>query len=183
MRAQDLPRRSQVPRPISGMRAPLASTDGDSMAGTSQIPAASRAATMPHQPDRANPLRRFPPQHRERHVRRLVEQLEQRPRRTARMALALLPVAHRLDRHADAGGELGLRQAGLRADAAGVAGIDLRRPSGLNGRRQDAPIGLGGTGGIARSLPSARISTRRPSAFSRTRIIAASCRSGAEAVD
>src|SRR5947208_13113625 len=42
------------------------------------------------------------------------------------------------------------------------------------------PSASGGTGGIARSLPSARISTRRPSAFNRTRIIATSCRSGAE---
>src|SRR5258707_6478858 len=101
------------------MWARLASKDGDWMAGTSQIPAASRAATMPHQPDRANPLRRFPPQHRERDIRRLVEQFEQCPRRTARMALALLPVPHRLDRHADARGEFGLSHAGLRAHTAG----------------------------------------------------------------
>jgi hypothetical protein len=41
----------------------------------------------------------------------------------------------------DAGGEFGLGQAGLRADAAGVARIDLRRSLGLNGWRQNAPIG------------------------------------------
>src|SRR5215217_604592 len=66
-------------------------------------------------------LRRFPSQHLKCHVRRQIEQLQQRPCRAARMALALLPIAHRLDRHTDAGGELGLGQARLRAYPAGVA--------------------------------------------------------------
>ena len=144
MRAQALPRRSQVPRPISGMRAPLASTDGvlDGLHAHAACDAhALRQCRM--RPDRVNRVTlAFPPQHRKRHVRRLIQQLQQRPRRAARMALALLPVAHRLDRHADAGGEFGLSQAGLRAHPAGVAGIDLRRPLGRDGWRQDARVGL-----------------------------------------
>ena len=47
-------------------------------------------------------------------VRRLVDQLEQRARRAPRRALALLPVAHGLDRHLDALGEGGLRQPAAR---------------------------------------------------------------------
>src|ERR1043165_504304 len=85
---------------------------------------------------------RLAAEHLERPVRRLIEQLEQRPRRTAWLALALLPVAHRLDRHADAGGELGLREPGLRADAARIAGVDRRRPLRRNRRRQHALVGF-----------------------------------------
>src|SRR5262245_4150899 len=49
-------------------------------------------------------------QHRKRHLWRLVDHLEQRAGGSARRALALLPVAHGFDRHADAGRELRLRQ-------------------------------------------------------------------------
>src|SRR4051812_30848531 len=87
-------------------------------------------------------LRAFSSQNLERHVWRLVQQPEQGPRRAARVALALLPVAHRLNRHANAGGELGLGEARLRADAAGVAGVGLRRPAGLNRRPEDSRISL-----------------------------------------
>src|SRR3954447_26586022 len=122
---------------MMGMRAPLVSI-------------ACTIATMPDDADAAN----WPagtqmsdwlaPQHREGHGRRVIQQLEQCLRRTAWSALALLPIAHRLDWHPNTGGELGLRQPCLRADAAGISGIDLRWPAGLDRRRQDAVVGIGG---------------------------------------
>ena len=42
--------------------------------------------------------------HGEGHVGRAFDDAQQGARRTARLALALLPVAHGLDRHTDAGG-------------------------------------------------------------------------------
>ena len=109
---------------------------------------------------------------------------EQRAGRAARLALALLPVAHRLDRHADAGGELGLGQPGLRADAAGVAGVGLRRPLGLDRRREDRadrpPAAPAATPARCRRQGS-RPDVRRPSVAPASS--SASCRSGAEQVD
>src|SRR5262245_40197224 len=77
-------------------------------------------------------LRRLLPQDRKRHIGRLIQQFEQRAGGTARLTLALLPVAYRFDRHADAGGKLGLREASLRPYLSGVASVDLRRPSRLD---------------------------------------------------
>ena len=57
-------------------------------------------------------------QSREGRVRRAVDQLEQRARRSARITLALLPIAHGLDRHFDLLGEGGLRQPAARAHLA-----------------------------------------------------------------
>jgi hypothetical protein len=49
---------------------------------------------------------------------------KERACRTARRALALLPVAHRFNRHADLGGERYLRQPGSSTDVAGISGIN-----------------------------------------------------------
>ena len=59
-------------------------------------------------------------QDREGEIGRSVDDLEERPRRSTRGALALLPVADGLDRHFDAGGQLGLGQPGGGADATGI---------------------------------------------------------------
>src|ERR1044071_2501723 len=107
------------------MRAPLASTVGIAIVIAPVLNEATvkwrKAGLLPTRLPSvccASRSARLAAQHLERHVRRLIEQPEQRTRRPPRLPLALLPVAHRLNRHADAGGELGLRQPGLRADTA-----------------------------------------------------------------
>jgi len=57
--------------------------------------------------------------------RGLVENLEQRARRAARRALALLPIAHGLDRNADAGGKGSLGQTSPPTDVARIARVLL----------------------------------------------------------
>src|SRR5205814_6624167 len=60
-------------------------------------------------------------EHREGGVRRLFDHLKERAGGTAWRALALLPIAHRLDRHADPGGESGLGEPGASAHIARIA--------------------------------------------------------------
>ena len=73
-------------------------------------------------------------QHREGDVGRLVDHLEQRAGGAARRTLALLPVAHGLERNPDAGGELRLGELGARAHAAGIGRVGRRR-CGTRGKR------------------------------------------------
>src|SRR5688572_21270401 len=63
--------------------------------------------------------------HRESDLRRLLDQLEQRPCRAAWRAFALLPVPHGLDWYSDTGRELDLGQFGAGADATRISGITL----------------------------------------------------------
>ena len=91
---------------------------------------------------------------------RVRDHREQRARRPARHALALLPVADGLDRHAEPGGEFMLGQA--RAPAQ----IAHRRRGAASAARRRCGDGIAGASG--NSCPS-RNSTIRPSAFSRKR--------------
>src|SRR6266700_1687038 len=109
-RAQTRPRRSQVPSPTNGMRAPF------TLITCMIVPAGGLWS-----PDLLRELGRG--QHREGQIRRPVEHFEQRARGPARRALALLPIAHRLDRHPDPGGEFRLGQFGAGADPLGIGGI------------------------------------------------------------
>ena len=176
-----------VPSPMAGMRAPLASMtfmafslSADVVAGRSRSQDARRAR-RDDVTEHGKAVRRLPTrrqwasatglvpascraEHREGDLRRLVDHLEQRARRPARRALALLPVAHRLDRHADAGGKLAPGSAWC---ARARRGHRRQRRHRRHGRSPCAHGALVS----ARSLPSGRISTIRPSAFSRTRIM------------
>jgi hypothetical protein len=96
----------------------------------------------------------------------------ERRRRAARGALALLPVVHGLDQHADKGSELRLAELGARTHATRVSGripprfrvVGSRLPRKLLFVRRihshpvDAPL--------ERALPPRLIATTRPSAFS-----------------
>src|SRR5262249_43054590 len=81
--------------------------------------------------------------------RRLLDDFEERSRRATRRAFALLPVAHGLDRNADASGESGLGQASASAHIARVARILLLcigRPRSVAGSSADRlRIGRNGT--------------------------------------
>ena len=62
-------------------------------------------------------------EHREGGLGRFLDDLEQRARRPAWRALALLPIAHGLDRNADPRRKGGLGEAGAAADIAGISGV------------------------------------------------------------
>ena len=117
------------------------------------------------------------PQNREGDVRGLFDHLEQGAGWAPGRALALLPVAHRLDRNSDPGGELRLRELGARPHAARIGGI---RRCAVGRRASRAAAGrcpwladvveLPGTSALAavgQNLDD------RPSAFNLTRIIVA----------
>src|SRR5580704_15541272 len=101
MRAHVRPRISQVPRPTSGMRAPRASTTcivapatiGETLHYIEQFSGGEQPASL---------SRLFGGvENRESHLRGLVDHLEKRAGGSARRALALLPIADRLDRYPD----------------------------------------------------------------------------------
>src|SRR5437867_4418606 len=96
---QTSPRNVMVPSPTAGMRAPFASTNsiGQTLMWSLGITEHSKC-----------------------NLRRLVDDLQQGARRTARRPLALLPVAHGLDRHPDAGGKFGLREFGAGTNASSI---------------------------------------------------------------
>ena len=78
-------------------------------------------------------------------IRRPVDQLEQRAGGTARIALALLPVAHGLDRHLDLFGEGRLRQPAARphlAHEGGRVGVIERLLAAVGKDFDDPPVGL-----------------------------------------
>src|SRR5205823_7930900 len=54
-------------------------------------------------------------------IRRFFEHFEERAGRTARRALALLPIAHGLDRYADTRGKGSLREPGASPHVTGIA--------------------------------------------------------------
>ena len=56
-------------------------------------------------------------------IRRVFDQLEQRPRRSARCALPLLPIAHGFDRHSEPRGKTRLRQTRGGEYATGISGL------------------------------------------------------------
>src|SRR5262245_5116219 len=145
---QTSPLRVMVPRPMAGILAPLASTTfiagllepdgGCQRAGGS--PYTRRSVVRPR-PYVVLWIRFRGAQYGEGNVGRLVDDLEQSARGPARRALALLPVAHGLDRHADARGEFGLRELGARAHAARVRSVRRRAIGEGTGRNADGRRG------------------------------------------
>ena len=159
-RAQVRPRSSQVPNPIAGILAPLASTNCMrqilEQIGPHYVPPAIALPTTHRVRSSLAQIRlRQSGKHR---FRGMGYHGEKRPRRSARHALALLPVSDGLDRHAEPCREFQLRQA--------------RAPAKVANRRE-RPCRFGAAakavaGASGNSCPS-RNSTIRPSAFSRKR--------------
>ena len=120
------PRNSQVPSPMAGILAPLASTNcimashgwiGDDETASVALcragdRAANRALAAHRVPTRAraSDLQARGRQGREHRFRRVRDHREQRPGRAARQPLALLPVADGFDRHAQPGCKFHLGQ-------------------------------------------------------------------------
>ena len=118
-------------------------------------------------------LWRFGAEYRKGSFRRPFDDLEQRARRSTRRTFALFPVTHGFHRHTDPRRKSGLRQPGLPAHIPRIGGFD---EAGVC--RCRAPLTCGACAPlemeIGPSLPSGRISTKRPSAFNRTRSMALS---------